>query len=172
MLYRMLPLLALLAAAGSLGADDKSVADNKLAALERFAGEWAVEGRWSDGQSLHARTIYEWGLGKKILKAKTFVTDGEKEYQRYEAILAWHPEKKSLFHISFAFDGGLSEYLIENKDKDTFLIGWIPFAESKPANVRQTIRFLDNDRFQWVVSIRDGEGWKQLIDASWKRKGK
>ena len=45
-----------------------------------------------------------------------------------------------------------------------------PFAEGKPSKIRQMIRFLDNDRFQWVVSMQEGDGWKQLIDATWKRK--
>ncbi len=173
MLYPVFTMLAVLAADGSLrGGDDKSVAENKLAALERFAGEWTVDGKWADGQSLHARSVYEWGLGKKILKAKTFVMNGTKEYQRYESILAWHPEKKSLFEITFAFDGGLSEVLIETKDKDTLLIGWAPYTEGKPSKVRQTIRFLDNDRFHWIASLKDGEEWKQIIDATWKRKEK
>ena len=98
--------------------------------------------------------------------------NGTKEYQRYESILAWHPEKKSLFEITFAFDGGLSEVLIETKDKDTLLIGWAPYTEGKPSKVRQTIRFLDNDRFHWIASLKDGEEWKQIIDATWKRKEK
>jgi hypothetical protein len=165
-------MLVVLTSSGAPRADNKPAADNKLAALERFAGEWEVDGKWSDGNSLHARGVYEWGLGKKILKAKTFVMEGNKEYQRYESILAWHPEKKSLFEITFAFDGHISEVLIESKDKDTLHFGWVPFTEGKPSNIRQTIRFLDNDRFQWVVSLEDGQDWKQLIDATWVRKGK
>ncbi|HEV3262632.1 MAG TPA: hypothetical protein VG013_37680 [Gemmataceae bacterium] len=164
--------LAVLIAAGRSAAEDKPTAVNKLAALERFAGEWVVDGQWSDGTSLHARGVYEWGLGKKIMKARTFVTDHGKEYQRYESVMAWHPEKKSLFEISFAFDGGVSEVPIESKDKDTLHIGWVPYDKGKPSRVRQVITFLDKDSFQWVVTIKDGEEWKQLIDATWKRKGK
>jgi hypothetical protein len=163
--------LALLTTAVPLSADDKKD-DDKLAPLARFAGEWTVEGKWADGNSLHARSVYEWGLGKKIMTAKTFVMNGEKEYQRYEGVLAWRPEKKSLYEISFAFDGAISEYLIESKDKDTLLIGWKPYTEGKESKVRQTIRFLDRDQFQWVVELKNGEEWKQLIDATWKRKAK
>jgi len=87
-------------------------------------------------------------------------------------VLAWHPEKKSLFEISFAYDGGVSEFLIESKDKDTLHIGWMSFVPDKPSNVRQVIKFLDRDHLQWVVSVKDGETWKQLIDATWTRKRK
>ena len=51
-------------------------------------------------------------------------------------------------------------------------VGWVPYDKAKPSRVRQVITFLDKDSFQWVVSIKDGEEWKQLINATWKRKGK
>src|SRR5260370_42548121 len=93
--------LLLLFPVGRLAADDKPA--DRMAALERFAGEWTVDGKWSNGESLRARTVCEWGLGKKILKAKTFVQKDGSEYQRYEAVMAWRPEKKCLYEISFAF---------------------------------------------------------------------
>jgi hypothetical protein len=164
----MTKLLSLILLVGMTG----QAGDNKLAPLERFVGEWTVDGKWSDGQGLQARGVYEWGLGKKILHAKTFVKDGGKEYQRYEGVMAWHPDKKTLYQVSFAFDGSLTEVVMESKDKDTLHIGWTPFAEGKPSKVRQVIRFLDNDRFHWVVSLQDGQQWKQIMDATWKRKSK
>src|SRR5262245_40518108 len=120
-------LLALLAffAAGRLAADDKPA--DPLASLARFVGEWTVDGKWSDGQTLRARSVMDWGLGKKILKAKTFVQNPDNtEYQRYEAIMAWHPEKKCLYEISFAFDGNISEYRLDPKDRDTLHVGFEP----------------------------------------------
>jgi hypothetical protein len=76
--------LVLLAPGSAPRAGDKPADENKLDALDRFAGEWAVEGKWADGDSLKARSVYEWGLGKKILRARTYVMNGDKEYQRYE----------------------------------------------------------------------------------------
>jgi hypothetical protein len=168
--HLFLAALTLCASAAGGAAADKPAAANPLAALERFAGEWVVDGKWADGSPLHARTVYEWGLGKKIMKARTFVQNGASEYQRYEGILAWHPEKKCLFQISFAFDGALSENRIETKGPDTLRIGWVPFHKDKPARVRQVITFQGKDRFRWVVSLKSGTEWKQLIDATWKRK--
>jgi hypothetical protein len=172
MIYRMLVTLTLLAPAEPAQVPDKPSSADQVAILERFAGEWVVDGKWADGQPLHARGVYELGLGKKILHTKTFVKDGDKEYQRYESIMAWHPEKKCLYQVSFAFDGSINEVVIEMKDKDTLHVGWVPFTEGKPSKVRQVIRLLDNDRFQWTVSIHNGGEWQQLIDAVWKRKGK
>src|SRR6267142_6392473 len=135
--YRMLLSLLMLLAAGRLAAEDKPA--DPLEALARFAGEWTVDGKWSDGKSLQARSVCEWGLGKKIMKAKTFVMDGDREYQRYEAVMAWHPEKKCLYEISFAFDGSISEYRLDPKDRDTLHVGFEPVPGGKTPNVRQII---------------------------------
>ena len=129
---------ALLGFAAAARADDKPVAENRLAALERFVGEWEVDGQWSDGSRLHARDVVEWGLDKKILKARTFVRDGDREYQRYEAVMAWRPDKKCLYEITFAFDGEISEYVMESKDDDTLHIGWTPYDPDKPSRVARS----------------------------------
>jgi hypothetical protein len=84
---------------GLARAEDKKTDENKLAPLERFLGQWVINAHWSNGEELHARTTYEWGIGKKFITAKTFVKNGDKEYQRYEGVLGWHPKKKSLFEI-------------------------------------------------------------------------
>jgi hypothetical protein len=161
----------ILAPLGFARSDDKPPVENKLAALERLAGEWEIDAKWSDGSSLHGRSIYEWGLSKKILTAKSFVR-GDKEYQRYESVFAWHPDKKSLYGITFAFDGAISEYLIESKDENTLHIGWTAVNPDKPPKVRQVLKFLDKDHFQWLVSVKDGDDWKQIMDGTWKRKAK
>jgi len=42
----------------------------------------------------------------------------------------------------------------------------------KPSKVRQVIKFVDKDHFRWTVTVKDGDEWKQLIEATWQRKGK
>jgi hypothetical protein len=166
---RLLLIAFTLLSADRLCAADEPASPDKLAPLAPFAGEWQIDAKWSDGRPLHARNLYTWGLGKKIMTSKTFVTADGKEYQRYEGILAWHPDKKSLFHISFTYDGSLSQSIVEMPSKDTLHIGFVPFEAGKPSQVRQVIRFLDNDHFNWVVSLKDGDGWKQIMDGTWVR---
>jgi hypothetical protein len=163
---------ALLCLAAVARPDDKPAAEDKLAPLQRFVGEWEADAQWADGSPLHARDVIEWGLDKKILKARTFVRDGDKEYQRYEAVMAWRPDRKCLYEISFAFDGEISEYVIESKDADTLLVGWTPYNPDKPSKVRQVIKFLDKDSYRWTITVKDGDDWKQIMDATWKRKAK
>ncbi|HEV2946511.1 MAG TPA: hypothetical protein VGX70_03995 [Gemmataceae bacterium] len=151
---------------------DKSPETNQLAPLSRFVGEWTVEGKWSSGDELRARNVYEWRLGNKIIKSKTFVKTDKGEYQRYDAVMAWHPKRKQLFIISFAYDGGMTENVIEPKADDTILIGFVPFQEGEPSKVRQTIQFKDNDHFTWRVELQSDSGWQELINATWVRKSK
>jgi hypothetical protein len=160
--------------AASARADDKATPPktNPTASLARFVGEWTVHGKWNSGEELHARNIYEWGLDNKIVKSKTFVKTDKGEYQRYDAVMAWHPKNKSLFIISFSFDGGMTENLIEAKDADTFHIGFIPFQEGEPAKVRQIIHFKDNDHFSWQVLLQNDKDWQEIINATWERKAK
>jgi hypothetical protein len=147
-----------------------STATDHLAPLARFVGgQWIVHGKWSSGEELRARSTYEWGLARKIIAAKTFVMNGDKEYQRYEGVMAWHPAKKSLFEISFAFNGELTEVLMEPVQADTLRIGWTPYDPERPSKVRQTIKFLDNDTFLWTVLVKSGDNWQQLIEATWRR---
>ena len=61
--------------------------------------------------------------GLAILAAGTHPTAAwrdmqQTESERYDAVMAWHPEKKSLYEITFAYDGSISEVLMESKDKD------------------------------------------------------
>jgi hypothetical protein len=151
--------------------DKKPAKDDPMAALAPFVGEWTIDAKWATGEKLKARGVYEWGLGKKILISKTFVMNGDKEYQRYEGIMAWHPVKKSLYFISFAYDGAITETIMEAKEKDTIHLGYTPFEEGKPSLLRQTLRFTDNDHFVWTAQLKQGDNWKQLIEGTWVRKG-
>jgi hypothetical protein len=154
----------------SPGGDAAAEKKDSLAPLARFAGEWEVDGQWSSGEALHARGVYEWGLGKKILRARTFVGTGDKEYQRYESVMTWHPKKQCLYEITFAYDGNISEVVIDPKDEDTLHIGYTPFHADQPQNVRQILKFKDNDHFVWTVNIKQGDEWKQIMEATWVRK--
>ena len=163
-------LVALLWPTLSIGGEERAEKNDPMAPLAQFVGEWQVEGHWSDGNKLVARGVYEWGLGKKILKAKTFVMNGDKEYQRYESVMAWHPKKKCLYEITFDYNGNINEVVMEPKDEDTLHIGYTPFHADEPQKVRQILKFKDNDHFVWTVNVKEGDEWKQVIEATWVRK--
>ena len=145
--------------------DKKPARDtDPMAALAPFVGEWHVDGKWSTGETLKARGVYEWGLDKKILLAKTFVMDKDKEYQRYESIMAWHPEKKSLYEITFAFNGHISEVLMETKEKDTIHIGFTPFPRREAGRRSPDVAFYGQGSFR-LERLRSGKE-RQGLEAS------
>jgi hypothetical protein len=165
--------LSVLTTHESARAEDRQSDSNRLGPLQRLVGgQWVIQGHWSSGEGLRARSVYEWGVGKQIITAKTFVMNGDKEYQRYEGVLAWHPRKKSLVEFSFAYNGDLSELMVEAKDKDTIYIGWTPFAEGQASNVRQILKFKDDNSFVWTVSIKNGDKWQQIMEGTWNRQEK
>ena len=173
-MYVSAGILSALVVLGSLArysfADDTQAEENKLGALEPFLGEWEIHSRWADGNELHARNVIDWGIAKKFITAKTFVKDGSREYQRYDAVMGWHPKKNSLFQISFTYNGEINETIIEPVEKDTLHLGWKPFTEGQPSPVRQIIQFTGKDSYLWTVLLKDGDNWKKLIEGTWTRK--
>jgi hypothetical protein len=157
-----------------LAADEQPAADKgHLAPLARFVGgQWVIHGHWSNGEALTARSVYEWGIANKIIVAKTFVMNGDKEYQRYEGVFAWHPKKKSLVQYSFAYNGDLTETVLDLKDKDTIQVGWTPYSAGQLGNVRQVLRFRDDNSFTWTVAVKNGDKWDQIMEGTWERKEK
>lgn len=145
--------------------------DPKLQPLAKFVGgEWVMHGKWSNGTELHARAVYEWGLGGKIVRARTYTGMGSDELQRYEGVMAWHPERKCLYEVSFAVDGAISEFRIDSPEEGTIEIGFNPLDPAKPGKVRQTLKLLDDNRHSWKVELKTDSGWELLIDAVWERK--
>ena len=142
---------------------------DRLAPLARFAGAWTLDAKWADGTPLRARAVYEWGLGGKIMRARTFIINGTDERQRYEDVIAWDPRRESIVDVSFSVDGAINEMLVESKDEHTLLFGWKPYHEGKPGRVRQTITFDDKDRFVWIVELNTEGEWKQIMEGTWVR---
>jgi hypothetical protein len=168
------PLAILLVLVSAARTDDvtsaAAAARRQLAPLARFVGgQWVVDGHWASGESLHARAIFEWGIGSTNIHSRTYVKKGASEYQRYEGVFAWHPRKKALVQYSFAFDGNLSESVVDVVDADTFHVGWTPWSSDELGKVRQTLKFTSPDSFTWTVVIKKGDKWEQLIEAVWRR---
>jgi hypothetical protein len=85
-------------------------------------------------------------------------------------VFGWDPKRKRLFEISFAFNGELSEHVIEPAENDTLKIGWTPFNADESANVRQTLQFKDRDTFVWTVWIKNKGDWQRIMQGTWRRK--
>jgi len=145
--------------------------DSHLASLRRFlGGQWEVHGTWSSGEPLHARTIYELGVGGKFIQARTYaLQDDGTEYQRYETLYGWNAADEALAFTRYAYDGNIAQGTITSTDADTLSFAAAKDSPSASGTIGQTIEFLSDDEARWTVWLETSEGKQQLIDATWKR---
>lgn len=145
--------------------------DSHLAPLKRFlGGQWEVRGTWSSGEPLHARTIYELGVGGRFIQARTYaVQDDGTEYQRYETLYGWNTGNETLTYTRYAADGNIAEGTITSTDADTLSYRGAKGSPSASGTIGQTIEFLSNDEARWIVWLETVEAKQQLIDATWNR---
>jgi len=133
-------------------------------------GEWRIDGAWKDGNPIHARTTYEWGVGNKFIVAKTFVADEKGvAYQRYCTIFG--EENGKLMSWGFVFDGhhDASEFKLDGKrlysDKA------LPAADSgkSSSTLHQSIEMTEPNKLHWLVSIETDGKDKPIMDGQWIR---
>jgi hypothetical protein len=145
-------------------------ADGPLAAVAPFVGgEWRIEGGWKNGEALKARETFEWGLAKKFVEVRTFVSrnDGSGEYERYRGVFAVKDGK--LVSYNFAEDGSntLDDVTVERK---VLKIRRAITNVDVPTVILQEIERVGNDTFKWRVWLeRDGKK-DQIMDGEWVRK--
>jgi len=155
----------------ALAADDATPQVNSpLGAVAPFiGGEWHIDGKWVNGESLKARETFEWGLAKKFIEVRTYVSksDGSGEYERYRGVFAVKDGK--LVSYNFAYDGG-------NTVEDVTVDGKVLKIKRTVSNVdvptviHQEIERDGDDKFHWRVSLeRDGKTDK-IMDGEWLRR--
>jgi hypothetical protein len=142
---------------------------NPLEALARFVGGgWIGEGRHGPDAAFRTRVVYEWGLNRRLLKAKSFLSGDKGERLVYESVFTWHPQKKQLIFLSVSAEGGIFEGAVEKKG-DTFESHFDSFSGSQVSKFRQTIQFLDDDHTVWTVFAKKGDDWVKVIESKQHR---
>jgi hypothetical protein len=165
-------LLAAVCLSSRAGGADESAGETptELAPLAQFIGEWTIDGHWANGEALKARETAEWGLNRKFIEVRTWVSrnDGSGEYERYRSIYSVKDGKLVLYN--FAYDGGSSvdEMKVNGKVIDVRRKAKSP--DGGEMVIRQELEFTGSDKFQWRVWLeRDGNS-QQIMDGQWVRK--
>jgi hypothetical protein len=145
----------------------KSAPDDPLAPFGRFVG-----GAWESEGDFRVRVVYEWGLGKKLLKIKSFLFSKEKSEPRlvYESAVYFHPEKRQVVFQSVSAEGGLFDGVM-TPQANTYESIFTSYKGAEKTEFRQTIEFLDDDHVIWKVFAKDGSGWKLLHNVKEHRVG-
>ncbi|MEP5610999.1 MAG: hypothetical protein ABJP45_02055 [Cyclobacteriaceae bacterium] len=144
-------------------------AQSELSGFENLVGsKWEVVGKWSNGEDFRQEYLFEWGLGKKLIKVQTFGTTNmlTGEYGlRNEGIRFWKENEEIIKFYEFDIFGGVTggdctidgnniiyDYKYEGL---TFRDSWI---------------FKDKDTYQYVVeNLENGKRKELYLDSTIKR---
>jgi hypothetical protein len=131
-------------------------------------GTWIGEGQHGPDSEFRTRVVYEWGLNRRLLKAKSFLRGDKGERLVYESVFTWHPQKNKLIFLSISAEGGIFEGTVERKG-DTFECVFNSYSGTASSRFRQTIQFLDADHTLWTVFAKKGDDWVKVIESKQHR---
>ena len=112
--------------------------------------------------------MYEWGIGKKFIEARTYVNAPEGEYERY--LTMFGVQNGKLHAWQFTFDGhaeGL-DFSIDGKKLSSA-------RTMKSANgggdsvLHQSIELVEANKFHWIVQIEKDGKLQPIMDGFWIR---
>jgi hypothetical protein len=142
---------------------------NPVESLACFVGgAWVGEGQHGADRDFRTRVVYEWGLNRRLLKAKSYLNGDKGEELVYESVFTWHPQKKTLVFLSVSAGGGIFEGTME-KQGNTFEAHFHSYSGPASSMFRQTIQFLDNDHALWTVFAKKGDDWVKVIESKQHR---
>jgi hypothetical protein len=170
-LLATLSLIPPVAADDSRAATQPSATPGKpLAIFERIVGTWRGEAHWSNGEQLHTRVSYEFGVGDHLVKVRSFVVKESGDATLvYETFVWHHPRDKQLRFISISNGGALYEGAVDGT-RDALNFQWSAYLQDRRTDYKQALKLKTDDAYQWTVwqKAPDGE-WKQIIDAELRR---
>jgi hypothetical protein len=139
----------------------------ELKVLQRLAGTWDVKGisrpaAWTPKEvRTTSKVTRKWVLDGRFLQDNSEISDGTESI----SLLTYDPQKKAYRSWWFSSQG--------NSSKSTGQWGAAAETMSFTADLgdgltsRDSVRFLDQDRHDWHVVVRDRDG-KLYFDGAWK----
>jgi hypothetical protein len=137
---------------------------------------WLVGGVWTaDGSKLgpgmqRIETRYRWSDNRSYVRFTThFVTD-KGTLKNYDGNMFWDPSKKTLSMWYMDAGNGVTEGPMSiDADQWQMLFHGEDF-EGKQADMRVIVAMKSKDLYRWMLSERDGSGWKKLLELDYVRK--
>jgi hypothetical protein len=125
-------------------------------------GTWIGEGTWPDGSALTVEVRYFWGPTKRVLHFETFEPEGGHRKLIYEGILFFDPKLGAIVQYNFKPNGEVDVSQLSNASA----VGY----EVRGANTHSLVRFAGPDEFHWELRVPDGNDWKLILDATYRRR--
>ena len=147
-------------------AKSETVQDPLAPIAHLVGGQWRGQITLIDGTVIHARHVYEWGLGGKIIKSKTYGALGDgPEALVYEGLFAWHPEKKAIGFQEVAAYGGTNEGTIE-PEGNALHYYWTQFSSNGVSVFKESLLFPDRDGYVGEAYRKTDDGWEKFTAES------
>ena len=145
-----------------------SVASADLAPFEKLVGgQWITSAKLPDGRDVRSRTVWTWGINRKLVRMQGFNLGPEGEVQQYETIVFHHPTNKRLEYRVFSRGGLLAKGVATALENGVRLE-----QEATPTfpAMRTDYALTDKDACTARISFKGEEGWKQRITSKLSRK--
>lgn len=135
--------------------------------LEQFAqligGEWHLEGSYQ---------VYEWGVGKKSVKASGFfIVDGKPKLVS-EGFWFWHPGERKIKGYFTAIDMPVVFYDYTTRFEERRMISELKAYSpgGREMSYTEIYEFIDEKNYQWSLLKDTGEGLKEVMGGVFERK--
>ena len=167
---KVLIVTALLTMAPCSPAGDAPLDGTPLQALAGYIGDWEINTTWADGSELWSYNEFRPGLGGSFLEITTSAKDENgKVYERYFTIFAYDSASDRLQSYGFTFDGTVTVVEDIELEGDASNAALTSQWGSPESQIRQTIRLVSSDTYNWKVWSGDGQNWELIMDADWQR---
>lgn len=141
----------------------------ELAPFARLIGAWEALQTDPDGSLFHARVENEWGLEGKTINSRTYLYKDGKPHLAYESAYFWHPGREKVSFQSHAIWNALYDGTVEMKG-DIMTGLWRAFSKDGEKDYRLTMEFTDENTYNWTVFDQQGDAWKPVKKAVWRRR--
>lgn len=122
-----------------------------------IGGIWVAEDGVKDPKAPHGRFTAEWGVGKKLIRSRTYWVQGGKQSLLYEGAQYWHPGRKALVFYEMEHTGNLFEGEIV-KLGDEYVTRWSAHTAAGEIKYERRGEYLDDDTMlSRLFEVRDGE---------------
>ena len=143
--------------------------DNPTSVLAPFVGEWIAGGEWADGRPFYTRHVFEWGVGKRLLKVRSYAGSPEDETLLFESVYGWHPKHGALRMTSYASFGVVYEGSISKEEDGVFVQPYSGYGPGPSGAYVQEFRFLDADRYVWSSYETTEDERVLLVETTFER---